>query len=86
MLEPTICTSIDCRPPQDYCIKCSHAIWKAEVIAKNGLRYAFEFSPRFGPSLIDLHGEMLDIQPDECSPFWDAFQVWHDEKFKGETE
>lgn len=39
-------------------------------------RVYFEFDERFGPTVVDVFGEIKDVQPRENSAFWPAFDVW----------
>jgi hypothetical protein len=64
-----------CSPPQRYCRECSHAGFDGAAVV-NGKRWAWEFSPRFGPLYLRKDGEPMERQPSEKHPVWDAFDKW----------
>ncbi len=84
------CTSYSCKSLGcDYCLKCSHAIWKGEGIAPNGKIWRWEFSPRFGPFFLRKDGELLKYQPVPVEnpdkkehPAWVLFGEWYDKLMK----
>ena len=82
IIPPDSCsTTMGCKP-QPHCVNCSHALYFGEVEIV-GEKVAFEFSPMFGPFIVDENGDELDTQPDSDEhPFWPEFQKWHDNKFK----
>ena len=41
-----------------------------------GKAWKFEMHPRFGPAVLDRHGEPADNQPGPRSPFWSAVTLW----------
>jgi hypothetical protein len=58
------------------------------VFPFKGKHWRFEFDARFGPSPVDIHGELTEEDiTDENHPFWKAFNAWFDhpekEKFVG---
>lgn len=51
---------------------------EANVLVKFGKRtYCFDFSERFGPLFLDIHGEPLRNQPQPRTKAWQAFKIWH---------
>ena len=89
-LEPDICTSLTCTSfGSDYCVKCSHGIFKGSGIDKNGKEWRWEFNPYFGPLWIRKDGEQFKNQYfSEKHPAWKPFEKWlkkHNKKVKYET-
>ena len=81
-MDPDICSSFNCSPPNIHCLDCSHAIYIGT--AKVGKRnYRWEFSPRFGPLFYwgkDSQGHWSGPN-DENHPLWKAFEKWYYKKF-----
>lgn len=45
-------------------------------VVVGGKRIYFEFDERYGPTVVDVFGEIAKHQPGEHSAFWPAFEVW----------
>jgi len=76
------CNSINsghCAAKGGYCKKCSHANFFGHGTI-NGITYHWTFSPMFGPLFTDHKHNDIEVQPDQPSPEWEAFQVWHDKR------
>jgi hypothetical protein len=74
------CSSLSGCKGGEYCEKCSHSHYSGEVFV-NGIRWNFEFNPRFGPLFVNLDGEPKKVQPGENHKVWDEFGKWLDNKF-----
>lgn len=46
------------------------------LIDVNGKQYRFEDSDRFGPYFVGKRGQILDRQPGDRHPFWEAHDAW----------
>ena len=79
-LNPDICTSISCDPPQEHCRECSHAIYKGSCRI-DGRRYIWEHSPMFGPLFSRAGKTECGWTPHPRHPVWKAFERWHDWRF-----
>ncbi len=82
-LKPEICTSMSgCRPPQDHCRECSHAIFTA-ILNARGRKYALEFNPQHGPDFGRAGQKYTDTgwTPGPEHPVWPAFWNWFAKKF-----
>jgi hypothetical protein len=75
MPEPTVCTSMGCRPPQSYCPNCSHAIYEGAATI-NDREYRWQHSPQFGPLFWRRMTCKYDWTPHISHPIWRAYEAW----------
>lgn len=82
-LKPEICTSMSgCKPPQDHCRECSHAIFTAMLEAR-GRKHLVEFNPQHGPEFGRAGESKVDSGwfPSRNHPVWYAFGKWFAKRF-----
>jgi len=83
IVEPDICTSLHCFPPKEYCIQCSHAIYKGEV-QRGDKTVKFEYNPRFGITFLTKRNKESKRVPKENDPVWDDVHAWIVKKSEGD--
>lgn len=69
--------------PAMCCIGCSGLSLVAGdhvITDASGRRWTFEFHPYCGPTVLRKDGEPKSVQPSVGSPFWAAFDDWHQKR------
>ena len=58
-------------------IHISYAGPEVLILDRKGRKWRFEDHRFCGPIVLDKHGDPLDTQPPQSSPFWEAVNCWY---------
>ena len=84
--SPQICTSSHgCKPPNEHCRECSHAIFKT-TLDVSGRKYIVEYAPQFGVHFSKADRKKVDPGwwPNRNHPVLKAFGKWFNDTFAKE--
>ena len=65
---------------------CSFTDFSDLTIQAGGKSYRFEFSKRFGPTMIGKKGQTIETTPPIRSPFWRALELWCKQDYRVEGQ